>query len=140
MEEMRKACHILVGKAEGTTSLWRPRHWWEDSIRMDLREWDGKVWTGFIWLRIRTSGGLLWTRSWTFGYRKRREISWRAEWLLACQGWLCSMELVSSEHINRQSINSGAETDQGNKEWRFLMKLCLQKTAESIGLMIQSLR
>jgi hypothetical protein len=25
----------------------------------------------------------LWTRQWTFGFRKRWEISWLAEWLLA---------------------------------------------------------
>jgi hypothetical protein len=32
-----------------------------DNIKMDLREigWDGMVWTGSIWLRIDTSGGLL---------------------------------------------------------------------------------
>jgi hypothetical protein len=29
---------------------------------MDLREIRRDVWTGFIWLRIGTSGGLLWTR------------------------------------------------------------------------------
>jgi hypothetical protein len=31
---------------------------------MDLREigWDGMVWIGLIWFRIRTSGGFLWTR------------------------------------------------------------------------------
>jgi hypothetical protein len=32
-----------------------------DNIKMDLREigWDGMVWIGLMWLRIRTSGGLL---------------------------------------------------------------------------------
>jgi hypothetical protein len=36
---------------------------------MDLREtgWDG-IWTGSNWLRIGTSGGLLWTQWWTFGF------------------------------------------------------------------------
>jgi hypothetical protein len=33
----------------------------------------------FIWLRTQTSGGLLWTRQWTFGLHKRRGISWLAE-------------------------------------------------------------
>jgi hypothetical protein len=33
------AClRILVGKAEGKRELGRPRHRWEDNIRMDLRE------------------------------------------------------------------------------------------------------
>jgi hypothetical protein len=30
----------------------------DDNVRMDLREIDGKVWTGFVWLRTGTSGGL----------------------------------------------------------------------------------
>jgi hypothetical protein len=38
MEEMRNAYSVLVGKPEGKRPLGRPRHWWEDSIRMDLRE------------------------------------------------------------------------------------------------------
>jgi hypothetical protein len=38
------------------------------------------VWTGCIWLRIGTSGGLLWTRWWAFGFHKMRIISWLAEW------------------------------------------------------------
>jgi hypothetical protein len=28
-------------------------------------------WTGFGWLRIGSSDGLLWTRWWTFGFRKK---------------------------------------------------------------------
>jgi len=34
-------------------------HRWKDNIRMDLREIGERAWTGFIWLRIGTSGGLL---------------------------------------------------------------------------------
>jgi hypothetical protein len=40
-----------------------------------------RVWTGFIWVRISTSGGLFWTRKWTFWFHKRREISWLAQLL-----------------------------------------------------------
>jgi hypothetical protein len=32
------AYKIFVGKSEGKRSLRRPRHRWEDNIRMDLRE------------------------------------------------------------------------------------------------------
>ena len=29
---------VLVGKPEGGRPLWRPRHRWEDNIKMDLQE------------------------------------------------------------------------------------------------------
>jgi hypothetical protein len=35
---MRNAYNILVGKSVGNRPLRRPRHRWEDNIRMDLRE------------------------------------------------------------------------------------------------------
>jgi hypothetical protein len=38
MGEMRNVSKILVGRPEGKTPLGRPRHRWEDNIRMDLRE------------------------------------------------------------------------------------------------------
>jgi hypothetical protein len=43
MGEKRKAYKLLVGKPERRTPLGRPRHTWEDNIKMDLREigWDG---------------------------------------------------------------------------------------------------
>jgi hypothetical protein len=52
---------ILLGKPEGKRPLGRPKCRWVDNIKIDLREirWDGVVWTGSIWLRIGTSGGLL---------------------------------------------------------------------------------
>jgi hypothetical protein len=50
----------LVGKLGKKRPFGRPRHRWDDNIRMDLREivWEG-VWTGCMWLRIATNGGLL---------------------------------------------------------------------------------
>jgi hypothetical protein len=59
MGEMRNAYNILVGKPEGKRPLERYRHRWENNIRMDLREWHGRAWTGCIWLRIGASGGIL---------------------------------------------------------------------------------
>ena len=38
MEQSRNAYRVLVGKTEGKRPLGRPRHRWEDNIRMDLRE------------------------------------------------------------------------------------------------------
>ena len=44
---------VLVGKREGKRPLGRPRHRWEDNIKID------RAWTGSIWLRIGTGGGHL---------------------------------------------------------------------------------
>jgi hypothetical protein len=59
-EERRVTYTFLVGKPEGRRSLVRPRHIWEDNIKMVLQEvgWQGS-WTGLIWLRIGTGGRLL---------------------------------------------------------------------------------
>jgi hypothetical protein len=59
MEAMRNVYQILIGKSEGKRSFGRPRGRWEDDIRNDPREICWKVWTGYIWLRIGASGGLL---------------------------------------------------------------------------------
>jgi hypothetical protein len=56
---MRYANKLLAGKPEGKRPLGRPRHRWEDNIRMGLREIGWKGGSGLIWLRIGTSGGLL---------------------------------------------------------------------------------
>jgi hypothetical protein len=52
------AYRILVGKPEGKRPLGRPRCRWAGNIRMILEREDGMVWTGLMWLRIGTSGGL----------------------------------------------------------------------------------
>jgi len=38
MEEKISVYRILVGKPEGKRPLGRPRHRWEDNIKMDLQE------------------------------------------------------------------------------------------------------
>jgi hypothetical protein len=53
------ACKILVGKPERKSPLGRPRRRWKYNIRMYLREIWREVVAGFIWLRLRTIGGLL---------------------------------------------------------------------------------
>jgi hypothetical protein len=42
----RNAHKILVGKREGKRPLGRPKHTWEDNIKLDLRylEWGGMGW------------------------------------------------------------------------------------------------
>jgi hypothetical protein len=46
MGERRGAYRALVGKPEGRRPLGRPRHRWENNIKMDLREvgWEGADW------------------------------------------------------------------------------------------------
>jgi len=60
MGEMRNAYKILDGKPDEKRPLVRPRHRLEDNVRIDHPEieWGG-VWTGFTWLRIGASGGIL---------------------------------------------------------------------------------
>jgi len=49
MGEEKGVYRILVGRPKGKRPLGRPRHRWEDNIKMDLREigMDGVDW---IWL------------------------------------------------------------------------------------------
>jgi len=35
---------------------------WKIILEWILEKWCGKLWTGYIWIRVRTSGELLWTR------------------------------------------------------------------------------
>jgi hypothetical protein len=56
--EKRITYTILMRKPELKRPLGRPRRKWVDNIKMDLR-WDAVVWNELIWLRIRTSRGLL---------------------------------------------------------------------------------
>jgi hypothetical protein len=57
--EDRGVYRVLVGKPESKRPLGRPRHRWEDNIKLDLRERGIYGGTGFSWLRIGSSGGLL---------------------------------------------------------------------------------
>jgi hypothetical protein len=59
MGEERKLYKVSVGKLEANRPLGRPWRWWEDGIRMDLRDSGLGVWIGFDWLWIGTGGGLL---------------------------------------------------------------------------------
>jgi hypothetical protein len=47
MGEERIVYKVLVGKSEGKRPLGRPRHRWENGIRMDLGEIGLGVWIGF---------------------------------------------------------------------------------------------
>jgi len=60
--EIRNPYKILVGKPDGNRSLGKHRHRYEGNVKMDVRKYIGKLWSGFIWLRIGTSSCLLWIR------------------------------------------------------------------------------
>ena len=53
------------------------------------------AWTGLIWLRIGTYGGLLWMHLWNVGLHKMRGISRPAEDLLLSQEGLCCIEFLT---------------------------------------------
>jgi hypothetical protein len=52
MEEDRSSFKILTGKPIGKRPLGKPRHRWEDNIRMDLKEVGISRGIWLIWLRI----------------------------------------------------------------------------------------
>jgi len=53
----RDVYKVLTGKPEEQRPLGRPRHRWEDNIKMYFQEMGWGTWTGLIWLRIGTVGG-----------------------------------------------------------------------------------
>jgi hypothetical protein len=61
LQQQQHNGNVFSGSGATTVErpLGRPRHRWEDVIRMDLRERAWGVWIGFDRLRIGTSGGLL---------------------------------------------------------------------------------
>jgi hypothetical protein len=71
-----------------------------ESFLLDSRSSDYSIvckQTGFIWLRIRGSGGLLWTRKWSFEFRKILENSWVEERKAASQGGLDSVQYITNK-------------------------------------------
>jgi hypothetical protein len=72
------------------------------------------VWSGLIRLRIGTSGGLLWTRWWTFGFHKMLGSSWVAAQLAASQDGLSSMKLVAAAVAAAAVV-----VDNGNSSRRY---------------------
>jgi hypothetical protein len=59
MGEKSNACRKVVGKSEGKRLLEDLDILGMKILRQILEKSDGVVWTGLIWLRIGTSGGLL---------------------------------------------------------------------------------
>ena len=53
MGKSRGVFRVLVGKPEGKRPLGRPRHRWEDNIKMDLQEVDRE---GMDWIDVAQDG------------------------------------------------------------------------------------
>jgi hypothetical protein len=59
MWECRVAYKVLVGKTEGKNCLENPGVDGRIILRWIFRKWKWGAWTGLLWLRIGTDGGLL---------------------------------------------------------------------------------
>jgi len=59
MGEMKNSYEIFCWKTCKAETVQKPRHRWEANITMDQRGIGWKLWTGFMWLRLGTSGVLL---------------------------------------------------------------------------------
>jgi hypothetical protein len=96
----RNAYRVLVGKSEGKRPLGRTRRRWVGNIEIDLREigLDGMDW--LIWIRVGTSGGLLWTRWWNFWFHKMLGSYWIAAQLAASQEGLSSVSKYTVQTSN----------------------------------------
>ena len=57
--ERSRAYRVFVGKPEGNRILAILSNRWKAKVNRDLKEWNENLWTGLIWRRIWTSGGLL---------------------------------------------------------------------------------
>jgi hypothetical protein len=57
--KVRIAYNILAEKFYLKRLFGRSKRKWKDRITIGSQEMCMKAWTGFIWLRIRTTGGLL---------------------------------------------------------------------------------
>jgi len=59
MREKGNACSVLMGKPKRKKPLRKPRRRWEDYTEMNVKKQDERAFTGFVWQRIETCGGLL---------------------------------------------------------------------------------
>jgi hypothetical protein len=55
----RGAYRVLEVRPEWKETTLKTRCKWEDNIKVGLQEVGWVAWTGFIWLRVRASGGRL---------------------------------------------------------------------------------
>jgi hypothetical protein len=63
MRKVRNAYKVVIGKPNGKSPVVRPRCRREDDVKLHLKEFGNEGLTGYIWLKIWTSGRLLRTRN-----------------------------------------------------------------------------
>jgi hypothetical protein len=65
-----------VGGTEGGDGLPSspPPHTHTHTLKWILKEYNGRVWTWFMWFKVQAISRLLWTWCWTFRFRKCREF------------------------------------------------------------------
>jgi len=66
-------------------------------LKWMLQKLSAALSTGFIWFRIRTSGGLLWKRRWNFGLLNTKGNTWPAKGTLASPSLLCNVKSEVAE-------------------------------------------
>jgi hypothetical protein len=93
----RGTYRVLVGKPEGMRPLGSTKCRCEYSMKMYFQKLDRGTWTGLIWLRLGTGGGVF-VNAVTFRLHKMQGISRLAEDLLASLEGLCSMEPILTCH------------------------------------------
>ena len=59
MREKRDVYRVLMGRPEEKRALAKPGRSRGIILKWNLRKYYGMAWTRYIWLRLRTSGGLL---------------------------------------------------------------------------------
>jgi hypothetical protein len=80
----------------------------KDNIKMDFREVEWDIWTGFVWLGVGTSGRLSCEWWWNFGFYKMLGITRSAGDLLSYQGGSVLSEvsfIIPKEHLLWCCIN-----------------------------------
>jgi hypothetical protein len=121
--EKRNAYRVPVGKPEGERPLGRPRHRWEDNIKMDLSQigWGGMNWIHLV--QDRDQWRTLVNTVMKLRVPYMLGNSWVAERLAASQG-LSSMKLVSGRYtaddgkINEYGAVSEMTIGRGNRSTR----------------------
>jgi len=53
--EKINAYGVLVDKPEGNSPFGNPSVGWEDIVKLVVKKWDDRVWSGFLWHTIKTS-------------------------------------------------------------------------------------